>query len=146
MSMIDPEKLAAIKVGMKVSDVDPLKTMPERELRKLRSEIDRLLPKSSLEGLNLEEELVEQFHTVKRLQDDVLMDSGVPPNQRAQVAGQVASTLQKLIDCQIDMKRDERLKKIEGALLDAIATLPDAAKDAFFVEYAKIAEARGATT
>lgn len=145
--MIDKEKLAAIKASMAAGDAvrDPLLDMSEADLRRLRADIDRVLPKKSLDGLNLEEELVEQFHTVKGLQDQVLHDSEVPPNQRAQVAGQVASTLQKLIDCQIDMKRDERLKKIEGALLDAIATLPDAAKDAFFVEYAKIAEARGAT-
>jgi len=145
--MFDLERLAQVKTLIRGGEApkDPLAEMSPADLRRLRGEIDRLLPDKSLDGLNLEDELIQQYHAVKELQDSVLTDSEVPPNQRAQVAGQVASTLQKLIDCQIDMKRDERLKKIEGALLEAIVTLPDEAKDAFFIEYAKIAESKGAT-
>jgi hypothetical protein len=142
--MIDQAKLAQ-ETPLFEHQAPSLSNLSEKELRKLRSDIDVLLPRGGLDGLNLEQELVDQYHAVKGLQAEVLTDPDCPANQRAQCAGQVAATLQKLIDLQVDMQRDERLKKIERALLDAIATLPESVKDEFFAEYEKLAEAQGAT-
>lgn len=118
-------------------------TLDYDQLRELRDQIDAKLPADSLKSLNLETELVTQYQRVLNLQDKVLRDSDVPANQRAQVAGQVASTLQHLIKMQIDLKRDEQLKRMEAALLKAVATLDDEAKLLFFNTYEQLALTEG---
>lgn len=118
-------------------------TLDYDQLRELRDQIDAKLPADSLKSLNLETELVTQYQRVLNLQDKVLQDSDVPANQRAQVAGQVASTLQHLIKMQIDLKRDEQLKRMEAALLKAVATLDDEAKLLFFNTYEQLALTEG---
>jgi len=151
--MIDEDKLKRIKALTSGEGVDAqpdlgpsLSDLSEKELRKLRADVDALLPRGGLDGLNLEQELVDQYHAVKGLQEEVLTDQDTPANQRAQCAGQVVSTLQKLIDLQVDMQRDERLKKIERTLLEAIAFLPEDAKTKFFADYESFAAKSGATT
>ena len=146
--MIDQEKLLALKTGMKgPAKGRTLEALTPAELKALRELLDEQMPEKmhSLGEINLEHELLAQYRKVKDLQDSVLTDDVTPANQKAQCAGQVASTLQSLIKMQIDLQRDERLKKIEGALLEAISTLPDEARDLFFAEYEKMAKDKGAT-
>ena len=147
MSLIDPERLAAVRTmlaeGTKAPK-DPLTDMSPAELRKLRAEIDRLLPDSGMDGMDLEKELVDQYNLVKDLQAGALHDDSIPLNQRSQLAGQVAATLGQLVKMQVDLKRDERLKKIESVFLEAISKLPDEAKDLFFAEYERVALSKGA--
>lgn len=149
--MIDKERLASLRVAIASGDAgggvdqSPLAGVPPEELRALRAEIDRVLPPSTMDSLNLESELVEQFLQVKGLQSIALNNSEIPLNQRSQLAGQVAGTLGQLVKMQIDLQRDERLKKIEFALIEAVQTLPDEAKERFFVEYEKIALRVGAS-
>ena len=143
--MIDAERLAELRTAIRggESPKDPLAEMSQSELRRLRSEIDRLLPEANINGMNLETELVEQYNLVKDLQASSLHDDEIPLNQRSQLAGQVASTLQQLVKMQVDLKRDERLKKIESVFLEAIENLPEEAKDMFFDEYERIALSKG---
>lgn len=143
--MIDAERLAELKTAIRggESPKDPLAEMSQSELRRLRSEIDKLLPEANINGMNLETELVEQYNLVKDLQASSLHDDEIPLNQRSQLAGQVASTLQQLVKMQVDLKRDERLKKIESVFLEAIENLPEEAKDMFFDEYERIALSKG---
>lgn len=122
-----------------------LEHMDVGELLALRAGIDGRLPAISLKGLNLEEELVRQFLQVKALQTQVMNNDEIPANQLAQVAGQVSSILQVLVKMQIDVGRDEQMKRIEDALLEAVRTLPDKERVAFFDRYEKIAESNGAT-
>ena len=147
-SLVDQERYAAIRTRLRgeVPDVvDPLASLSPADLRRLRSEIDRRLPQGGMNGMDLERELVDQYNLVKDLQATAINDDDIPLNQRSQLAGQVASTLAQLVKMQVDLQRDERLKKIEGVLLDAILTLPDDVKDRFFAEYEKMAKGRGAT-
>ena len=143
--MIDAERLAELRTAIRggESPKDPLAEMSQSELRRLRGEIDRLLPEANINGMNLETELVEQYNLVKDLQASSLHDDEIPLNQRSQLAGQVASTLQQLVKMQVDLKRDERLKKIESVFLEAIENLPEEAKDMFFDEYERIALSKG---
>ena len=143
--MIDSERLAELRTAIAGGDSpkDPLAEMSQSELRRLRGEIDRLLPEANINGMNLETELVEQYNLVKDLQASSLHDDEIPLNQRSQLAGQVASTLQQLVKMQVDLKRDERLKKIESVFLEAIENLPEEAKDMFFDEYERIALSKG---
>ena len=145
--MIDDAKLAQVQAAMAGTAPEKegfdLDTMSVEELRELRDEIDRRLPEDSLDSLNLEKELVGQYRKVKRLQDDVLMDDEIPPNQRSQVAGQVASTLKQLVDMQVDLKREQTLKLMESVLVDMIKSMPEDFKTNFFTEYKQRASKAG---
>ena len=118
-------------------DLD-LDTMSVDELRALRDEIDRRLPEDKLSQMDLTQELLSQYRLVQRLQSDVLGDEEVPANQRAQVAGQVASTLQQLVKMQSEFHNSERFRAIENLLIKSIKLMPLDAAEAFIAEYEKL--------
>ena len=147
--MIDQAKLAQLKTASHATKSPKgggfdLEDMTRPQLEFLHSEIGKLLPRRTLSAINLEDELLSQFSKIKQLQDDTMSDDEIPPNQRAQVAGQVAATLQQLIKMQVDLQRDEQMKKMEAALLEALNYLTDEARDVFFAEYSQLAEKTGA--
>ena len=145
--MIDDAKLAQVQAAMAGTAPEKegfdLDTMSVEELRELRDEIDRRLPEDSLDSLNLEKELVGQYRLVQRLQADVITNDDFAPNQRSQVAGQVASTLQQLVKLQEDLKREQTLKLMESVLVDMIKSMPDDFKTNFFAEYKQRASKAG---
>ena len=146
--MIDDQKLAqvqALMAGFEAPEKEgfDLDTMSVEELRELRDEIDRRLPEDSLDSLNLEKELVGQYRLVQRLQADVITNDDFAPNQRSQVAGQVASTLQQLVKLQEDLKREQTLKLMESVLVDMIKSMPEDFKTNFFAEYKQRASKAG---
>lgn len=138
--MIDEQKLAQVTgnftpVGNSLPSIIGL---TEDELRALRDEIDALLPSDSLASMNLEGELVRQYRKVLKLQEDVLNDDTIPANQRSQVAGQVASTLQHLIKMQTEFHTAERFKEIENLMIKHMRKLPKDVAEAFLDDYAKV--------
>jgi hypothetical protein len=138
--MFDEEKRARVETGFRSSETGvTLSTLTQDELRQLRAEIDLILPPQKLQDIDLEEELVEQYQKVKRLQEDVLNDLETPANQRAQVAGQVASTLQQLIKMQTEYHTSERFKAIENILIRHIKKLPHDVAEAFINDYEALA-------
>ena len=145
--MIDDQKLAQVQAAMAGTAPEKegfdLDAMSVEELRELRDEIDRRLPEDSLDSLNLEKELVGQYRLVQRLQADVITNDDFAPNQRSQVAGQVASTLQQLVKLQEDLKREQTLKLMESVLVDMIKSMPDDFKTNFFAEYKQRASKAG---
>ena len=120
-----------------------LEGMSSDDLRRLKSRIDDLLPDSSLKSLNLESELLQQYQRVLRLQEEVLHDQDCPANQRAQVAGQVGSTLQHLIKLQEDLSLTTTLRAMEEALIESLQLLPEEARKAYFVEYERLSRSKG---
>ena len=145
--MIDDQKLAQVQAAMAGTAPEKegfdLDAMSVDELRELRDEIDRRLPEDSLDSLNLEKELVGQYRLVQRLQADVITNDDFAPNQRSQVAGQVASTLQQLVKLQEDLKREQTLKLMESVLVDMIKSMPEDFKTNFFTEYKQRASKAG---
>ncbi len=140
--MIDDAKLAQVQAAM-LGEVAPddgfdLDAMSVDELRELRDEIDRRLPEDKLSQMDLTQELLSQYRLVQRLQDSVLMDDSIAPNQRSQVAGQVASTLQQLVKMQTEFHNAERFRAIENLLIKSIKLMPLDAAEAFISEYEKI--------
>lgn len=109
-----------------------------KELVRFRDEIGRALPPLELSKLNLEEEVLLQFHTMRELQGDVMEDETVPANQRAQVANSVASTLKTLADRQSALYTSERFKDIENLLIRTLTKLGEALAAEFIDEYEKI--------
>jgi hypothetical protein len=113
-----------------------LDTLPPEVLIDLRDEIDSRLPPAKLEGMNLEQELINQYQRVLQLQNRVLFSDDVQANQKAQVAGQVASTLQQLVKMQNEFYTAERYKILEGRMLEAIKLMPKEAAEVFVAAYA----------
>jgi ABC-type glutathione transport system ATPase component len=139
--MINEELRAGIETAFRGGRSERIarSTLTESELRQLRSEIEAMLPQDNLSNLNLETELVRQYRKVLELQDDVLTDDTVPANQRAQVAGQVASTLQHLIKMQTEFHTAERFKALENLMIKHMRRLPKDVAEAFLDEYAEVA-------
>ena len=152
VAAVPTDRLADVRRMMAGEGTMPTKVTPamldgltHQELRALREVIDRKLPDNSLDELNLEKELVSQYHKTKLLMDEVLHDDDTPANQRAQVANSVVSTLAQLVKLQEDLRREESLKLAESVFIEVIATQPIEIKDAFFDEYEKRASIRGLT-
>lgn len=143
--MINLERKAAIQTMLRSGSapVDPLKSLSQAELRKLRSEIDRLLPEDGVSGLDLEDELVQQYLKTKDLMDETLVSEDTPANQKAQVCNSVVTILAQLVKLQEDLRREQTLKIMESVLVEAIKTLPEATKDEFFAEYERMAAKAG---
>ena len=104
------------------------------ELLKLRAEIDSRLPASKLSEMNLEQELVIQFLTVKELQTEVLGNME-EANKKAQVCNTVATIMSQLVKMQVELHTAERLKDIETRLIKALNKLPKELMDEFFEWY-----------
>lgn len=116
-----------------------LSGLPVDQLLELRARIDQALPARALKDLDLEQELVVQLLSTQELQRKALSED-TPANQLAQVSNTVQAALQTLVKLQNDVYKSERLKKIEGALLQAIENLPMKEKDAFLTAYEALTE------
>ena len=143
--MIDAERLAEVRTAIAGggSARDPLAEMSPADLRKLRGEIDRLLPSEDVSSMNLEDELVQQYLKTKDLMDETLLDEDCPANQKAQVCNSVVTILGQLVKLQGDLKREQIVKLMEATLVEAIKTLPEEVKQEFFAEYERMAVRAG---
>ena len=143
--MINDTKLAEIKTG--IADSAPptpqkrefdLKGYSPTELRNLRREIDTMLPRESLSDLDIPRELLTQYRAVLDLQTDVINDDDIPPNQRSQVAGQVASVLQQITKMQGEFYTAERFRSIENLMIKHMRKLPLEQAREFLKEYEEL--------
>jgi len=146
--MIDESKMAKISApALDSRDLKAsLKALPARELRKLLTMVEELLPDTSVQkvkDLDLEDELMQQYTKTKDLMDECIGDTEVAPNQKAQVANSVVSTLGHLVKIQEDLRLQQTLKLMEATLIDVIKTLPKETKDEFFAEYETRAKKAG---
>lgn len=117
---------------------DMIKDMSLDELLELRAKITDLLPEMSLSAVNLEQELLLQYRTVKALQTRVHDSGEVPANQLAQVANTISSTLDRLTKMQGEMYSNERFKRIELAMIRMLKEWPEKMTKKFFKEYEEI--------
>lgn len=136
--MINNERIDYEAIG--VSNKIDLSKLDEEDLLILRSQIDDLLPVKRLADVNLEEELMLQLRTAQALQSRVIKDDLTPANQKAQVIGSVASTIQNLVKMQLEYYTPERLKHIESALIATLNEWPAEMTQKFFEQYEKILE------
>lgn len=109
--------------------------MPVAELLEVRAQIDEKLPVKDLADVDLNRELVLQMLQTQRLQSDVLKDEETPANQRAQVANAVAAIIAQLAKLQTEVYTSERLKRIEGYLIESLQQLPTVAQAKFLELY-----------
>lgn len=142
------EESAKQAINRKSGDESPVKSgritrfnwgsMPVEELLTHYDEIQQFLPPTSLSDMDLEKELLLQFHTIRALQNRVMDDDEIPVNQRAQVANSVANSINKLTDLQNAIYTTERFKQIEGKLIRMLAKRDDEFAAKFIEEYETI--------
>lgn len=143
--MIDEYKMQALSRPDKLPQglEGVLSSLSKKELRKLKSMVDSLLPSQKVKDLDLEDELMQQYDKTKTLMDDCLDDDEASPNQKAQVANSVVSTLGQLVKLQEDLRLQQTLKVMEQVLIDTLKGLPKELKDEFFGEYESRAKKAG---
>lgn len=112
--------------------------LPVSLLVKYRDEILKNLPPTELDKFNMEQELLLQYHCVRELQNDVISDETIPPNQRAQVANSVASVLNKIAELQVGVYTSERFKNIENLMVRTLSKLPEDLAAEFIDQYEKM--------
>lgn len=128
--------------GERVAKKSPFswKSLPLSTLLAYRAEIDKCLPATQLSDMNLETEMLLQYHTLRELQADVIGIDDVPANQKAQVANTVTASLNKLTDMQEGLYTAERFKAIENLLIRTLSKLPENLAEAFLKDYRKVLE------
>lgn len=104
--------------------------LPVTTLIRYHDEIRQFLPPLELSRLNLEQELLLQFHTARALQTEILADADnetneIPANQKAQIVNSVASILNKLAELQSAAYTTERYKQMENLLIHTLRELPE---------------------
>jgi len=143
--MYDEKKLAMMKQslggGHHHLDEDTLEDLSHDDLRALRDQINAMLPEESLSGMDMTTELMNQYRRVLKLQRDCMEDLEVPPNQKAQVAAQVKSTLGDLVRMQTEFYTSERFRSIENLLIKYMKTLPIEMAKTFLAEYERLGAA-----
>lgn len=92
-------------------------------------------PILALKDLNLEDALLAQYNNATKLLTDVLQDSEVPANQRAQCINSVTAILASITKSQESLYNAERVKKLELALVTTLKTLSKEAQEVFFNAY-----------
>ena len=113
-------------------------TLPE--LLRLREEIDKLLPPLSIAEMNLEQEMVLQYHTLRTVQNDIMDDEEIPLNQRAQLASTCSAQLARLMQLQQEIFTSERIKAMERVLTKLLKAWDKDQAEKFLAEYEKALE------
>lgn len=108
------------------------------ELVRFRDEITKKLPPLALKDLDLEEQVLLQYHLMRELMGNVMSEEGVPANQRSQVANGVGAVLKTLADKQTDLYTSERFKDIENLLIRTLSKLPEELAANFLADYEKL--------
>lgn len=107
--------------------------MSKQELLDLHAKIETQLGGLALGEVNLVKETLLQIQRAKALQEAASeKSSGVPMNQRAQVQNSLANLLTQLGKIQVELYSSERIKRIQGAVVKIVRTLPKKQQDAFF--------------
>lgn len=112
-----------------------LSGMNLHELLALRAEIDTYLPSQNLQDVNLEGELLTQYHQTRALLASIIQDELTPANQKAQVINTCSSILSEITRTQTSLYNAERLKVMEQAVINALKSAPTEVSDLFFANY-----------
>lgn len=141
--MYDEKKLAMMKQSLGGGhhiDEDTLEDLSHDDLRALRDQINAMLPEESLSGMDMTTELMNQYRRVLKLQRDCMEDLEVPPNQKAQVAAQVKSTLGDLVRMQTEFYTSQRMRNIENLLIKYMKSISLKEAREFLAEYQLLIE------
>lgn len=96
-------------------DGTPLDKLSLAELLEMRNDINKLLPPTEIEQINLEEELALQYHLSHELLMSTLA-SAAEPNQKASTVSACNRVLGDLVKMQTELYNAERQKMMEVSL------------------------------
>ena len=119
----------AIAVGFRLDSMAP------EQLIEVYEEVRKRLPPIQIAKMNVEEELLLQFHTVRKLQTEIIGEDGVAPNQKAQVANTVGNCLERIAKMQDEIYDSERFKRIESLLIRMLRKVPKEVAEEFLKDY-----------
>lgn len=98
---------------------------------------------NSLDELDLDRELAEQFIRAKQLILNAECDETVSLAQKAQATNSITSILQNIVKMRTDLYNSERIKLIEATLIGVLKEFPDI-QAAFIDRYEASLEAKRA--
>lgn len=143
--MFDPEKP---RVNLKNEEKAPKpgrspilwEHMTDAERLAHYQDLREFLPAIALKDMNVEQELMLQYQTLKAAQRDALDDQETTTSAKASISNSVSSTLAKVASLQIEIYSSERFKMIELALIRMLSRWPEEQVKDFLDEYKKVIE------
>lgn len=90
------------------------------------------VPKGTLQELNMEQELLNQYALAQDVQAAAIANDDCPDNQRAQTLNTTTAILKELVKMQTDLLNMVYARKLESAILTALKDMPEEVKTRFF--------------
>lgn len=112
------------------------------DLLRLRDRIIKKLPSTTIEDIDLSQEMVLRYIVAKELLDDAATDDTVPLNQKAQANNSLVNMLKELSAQQKLLYDTTRAQRLERALAAALRIHPDL-ETVFYDTYEAEASALG---
>jgi len=106
----------------------------ENILKPIKKENQPTQKAKTLDDLDLDQELLQQFTTAKEVLEDIRHEQDVPANQKAQVINTISSILQSILKMQQDLHNVERMKLVENTLIEVLQR-HQTLRDAFLEDY-----------
>lgn len=128
-----PADAALAEAGLASADMR-LDGMSVVDLLKLHARIEAALPPLTLKDVSLEKTLMLQLLAAQELQRDTMEDGEATPTQKSQVTNTLSGVIDTLSKLQIKLFSSERMKDIEGCLIDTINEHMEPAAREFFME------------
>lgn len=117
----------------------PRLTLGKRTEQKQEPKQQQNVTANTLNELDLDKELLDQYKAAKGVFDDIKNDESIAANQKAQVINSIQSILQSIVKTQQELHSVERLKLIENTLIETLQK-HETLKDAFLKDYTEALE------
>ena len=104
-----------------------------RRLEKTETK-QNIVTATTLNDLDLDKELLDQYKAAKEVFDDVKNDDSIAVNQKAQVINTITSILQSIVKVQQELHNVEKMKLIENILIETLQK-HEALKETFLQDY-----------
>lgn len=124
--------------GGKILPDGDLSSLGQEDLLKLRDRVDAMITETKFSEVNISKELLIQLKQAKLLAVETA-EGSAPANQKAQVQNSLGKIITDLAKLQTATYTSERFKRLEGAVIRTVKTLPAPQQEEFFSAY--IAEA-----
>lgn len=112
--------------------------MTPADLLSAYEDLRAFLPATALKDMNVEEELMLQYQTLKIAQRDALDDPETTTSAKATISNSVSSTLARIAALQNDTYTSERFKNIETALIRLLNKWPEDQVKTFLEDYKRV--------
>jgi len=127
-----------IKIFSKLFNNDNMNipNIDENILKPIKKENPPTPKAKTLDDLDLDKELLQQFTTAKEVLEDIRHEQDVPANQKAQVINTITNILQSILKMQQDLHNVERMKLVENTLIEVLQR-HQTLREAFLEDYEK---------